>query len=117
MPEGNVAVMLTDINLTPNAQLGRRLYNFSATLYEVGDGYSLESLDQLGIINIPNPSAIFLTETSTNIDIDTSDTSTNVIWTRGFGQYIKRAGVASQDIINSNYWPVNDNKSTDIVDI
>lgn len=60
MPEGNVAVMLTDVSLTPMTQLGRRLYQFSATLYEVGDGYSLESLDKLGIIDIPKLSAAFI---------------------------------------------------------
>jgi hypothetical protein len=60
MPEGNVAVMLTDVSLTPMTQLGRRLYQFSATLYEVGDGYSLESLDKLGIIDIPKLSAAFV---------------------------------------------------------
>lgn len=53
MPEGNMAVMLTDISLTPNAQLGRRLYNFSATVYEIGDGNDLEVLDSLGIFTIP----------------------------------------------------------------
>lgn len=64
MPEGNLAVILTDINLTPMTQLGRRLYQFSATLYEVGDGYSLESLDHLGIIDIPKLSNVFLTDNS-----------------------------------------------------
>lgn len=53
MPEGNMAVMITDVSLTPNAQMGRRTYNFSATLYEVGDGYDLSVLDSLGIIDIP----------------------------------------------------------------
>jgi hypothetical protein len=52
MTEGNMAVMLTDISLTPNATLGRKLYNFTATMYEIGDGYSLESLSSLGIIDI-----------------------------------------------------------------
>lgn len=53
MPEGNVAVILTDLNLTPAQQLGRRLYNFTATLYEIGDGYDLKTLDALGICDIP----------------------------------------------------------------
>ena len=53
MPEGNMAVMLADINLTPNPQLGRRLYNFSATVYEIGDGNDLDVLDSLGIYNAP----------------------------------------------------------------
>ena len=56
--EGNMCVMLTDINLTPDKVLGRRLYNFSATVYEVGDGYSLKSLDQLGIYEIEDETAI-----------------------------------------------------------
>ena len=60
MPEGNIAVMLTDINLTPNTQLGRRIYNFNATMYEVADGYNLEELNNLGIISIPQPDAIFI---------------------------------------------------------
>lgn len=66
MPEGNIAVMLTDINLTPNTQLGRQLYNFSATMYEVGDGYSLEELNNLNIINIPTSDAIYLTDVTLN---------------------------------------------------
>lgn len=54
MTEGNMIVMFNDISLTPNAQLGRRVWNFSATVYEVGDGYSLEQLDALGIFPIEN---------------------------------------------------------------
>ncbi len=54
MTEGNLAVILTDISLTPNNQLGRRVYNISMTAYEIGDGYSLDTLSSLGIITIPN---------------------------------------------------------------
>lgn len=54
MTEGNLAVILTDVSLTPNNQVGRRTYNISMTAYEVGDGYSLDTLDALGIITIPN---------------------------------------------------------------
>lgn len=53
MTEGLIPVMITDISLTPNATLGRRLYSFSATMYQVGEGHSLKELDSLGIINIP----------------------------------------------------------------
>jgi hypothetical protein len=78
MPEGNIAVILTDINLTPNEQLGRRLYNFNATMYEIGDGYSLKELDSLGIITIPTLSDIFSSTsnfyTKTN-NIDESNVS------------------------------------------
>ena len=54
MPEGNMAVMLTDISLSPNQGNSRRTYSFSATMYEIEDGYSLETLASLGIITIPN---------------------------------------------------------------
>lgn len=54
MTEGNMVVMLTDISLTPNTQTGRRIYNFSATAYEIADGYSLEVLSNLGIWKFQN---------------------------------------------------------------
>ena len=54
MTEGNLIVMIDGISLTPNPQLGRRIWNFSATLYEVGDGNSLDQLDALGIYDIVN---------------------------------------------------------------
>ncbi len=54
MTEGNMIVMFDSISLTPNQQLGRRIWNFSATVYEVGDGYSLTELDSLGIFPIEN---------------------------------------------------------------
>lgn len=46
--EGNILVKLMDISFTPNQTLGRMLYSFSATAYEVDD-YSLENLDKHGI--------------------------------------------------------------------
>ncbi len=54
MTEGNMIVMIDGISLTPNAQLGRRIWNFSCTVYEIGDGYDLKLLDELGIFNIQN---------------------------------------------------------------
>ena len=50
--EGLMVVMLTDISLTPNKTLSRRLYDFSATVYEVQDGNSLSILDSLGIYDV-----------------------------------------------------------------
>ena len=47
-------VMFDAVSLTPNAQLGRRIWNFSATVYEVGDGYSLTDLSTLGIFSVKN---------------------------------------------------------------
>ena len=55
MTEGSMAVMLTDINLTPNTDLSRRLYSFSATVYEIAESNSLETLDSLGIYNVVKP--------------------------------------------------------------
>lgn len=54
MTEGNMVVMFDGISLTPNAQLGRRTWNFSATVYEIEDGYSLQTLDSLGLYEIQN---------------------------------------------------------------
>lgn len=50
--EGLMVVMLTDISLTPNKTLSRRLYDFSATVYEVQDGNSLSTLDSLGVYDV-----------------------------------------------------------------
>lgn len=44
MTEGNMIVMLDGISMTPDIALGRRLYNFSATMYEIGNGKNLESI-------------------------------------------------------------------------
>ena len=55
MTEGNMAVMLTDISLTPNATLGRRLWTFTATVYEIAEADSLSTLDSLGIFNVVKP--------------------------------------------------------------
>lgn len=53
MTEGLMPVMLMDISLTPNKTLGRMVYSFTATAYEIADGHSVANLDALGIINIP----------------------------------------------------------------
>ena len=53
MTEGIIPVMLMDINLTPKAEMGRRLYDFSATMYEIAEGHSLNTLNSLGIIDVP----------------------------------------------------------------
>lgn len=55
MTEGNMAVMLTDISLTPNSTLGRRLWTFTATVYEIAEADSLSTLDSLGIFDVVKP--------------------------------------------------------------
>lgn len=52
MTEGNIAVMLDNIAMTPDKVLGRRLYDFTATMYEIGDGRDIESLTSLGLYNL-----------------------------------------------------------------
>ena len=46
--EGNILVKIMDINLTPNAILGRRIYSFTATAYEV-DAATIKNYDKYGI--------------------------------------------------------------------
>ena len=36
-PEGNILVTITDVNLTPNQQTGRLVYDFSCTATEIGE--------------------------------------------------------------------------------
>lgn len=49
--EGNILIKLMDINFTPNQTLGRMLYSFSATAYEI-ENVSLEKFDKLNIQSI-----------------------------------------------------------------
>lgn len=49
--EGNIIVVLQNVSLTPNQILGRMLFDFSATAYEIMEN-TLTNLDKSGIINI-----------------------------------------------------------------
>lgn len=49
--EGNIIVTLTDVSLTPNIQLGRMIYNFSANACEVAEN-TFENLNNFGIMKI-----------------------------------------------------------------
>lgn len=55
MMEGVMPVMVTDITLTPNKTLGRRLWTFTATIYQIEEGSSLPTLNSLGIYHIHQP--------------------------------------------------------------
>lgn len=48
LTEGNILVKLMDINLTPEQGLGRYVYSFSATAYEIDD-CTLENISKYGI--------------------------------------------------------------------
>lgn len=50
LPEGNMFVRLSNINLIPNQQLGRNIYSFTAQATEVGDN-SLVNYYKFGFIN------------------------------------------------------------------
>lgn len=101
MPEGNMSVMLTDISLTPEKTLGRRLYNFTATMYEIEDGYSLETLNFLGIIDIVNEKE--------NVIIDTEESDIETVTHYTIGQMyrqvfnIDNTGDKQADIINQTF--------------
>lgn len=53
-PEGNVLVRLTNVNLTPNQQLSRMIYDFSCDVTEIGeasiDNYKLYNIQDFGEI-------------------------------------------------------------------
>lgn len=49
LPEGNIIVKLTDINLMPEETLGRYIYSFSATAYEIDD-HNLENINKYAIL-------------------------------------------------------------------
>lgn len=51
--EGNILVKLMDINFTPNATLGRRIYSFTATAYEI-DAATIKNYDKYGISPLGN---------------------------------------------------------------
>lgn len=46
--EGNILVKLMDINLTPEVVLGRMIYSFSATAYEIADN-TIENMNKYNI--------------------------------------------------------------------
>lgn len=46
--EGNILVKLMDVSFTPNQTIGRMIYSFSATAYEVAD-YTIDNCDKYNI--------------------------------------------------------------------
>ena len=52
MTEGNMIVMLDGVSMTPKQELGRRLYDFNATMYEIGDGKDINSIASFGLFEI-----------------------------------------------------------------
>lgn len=56
--EGNILVKLMNISLTPNATLGRRIYSFTCTAYEIDD-FTLENCNKYGIVNLGDYQTMF----------------------------------------------------------
>lgn len=61
--EGNIIVGLMNVNLQPNQTLGRMIYSFNATAYEVIEN-TLENLNTFGIIDIGEFSEVLNHDTS-----------------------------------------------------
>ena len=99
MTEGNLVVMLTDISLTPNAQIGRRTYNISMTAYEIEDGYSLDVLSSLGIITVPNEYAEDMERGLSPDEIQDFDSETSVEVTTIGQLYNKQASPNNDNLI------------------
>ena len=51
--EGNMLIRLMDVSFTPNKTLGRRIYSFSATAYEI-DAPTIENYKKYGLTSIGN---------------------------------------------------------------
>ena len=49
--EGNIVIGLLNVSLTPKQELGRMVFEFSATAYELAE-HTIEDLNELGIITI-----------------------------------------------------------------
>lgn len=66
--EGNILVKLMNITFQPNQTLGRRIYSFQCTAYEVAD-CTIENIDYYGVqeVEIPRDNETPLTETAVYI--------------------------------------------------
>ena len=104
MTEGNMAVMITDVSLTPNTQLGRRTYNISMTVYEVGDGTSLEVLSSLGIIDVPDEYSDYINAGIADEEMDSDDSDDGIIVENVIGQLWQKKAAAS----GSTEWVIGD---------
>lgn len=77
-PEGNILVKFTEISITPEEQLGRLVYNLSATVTEVSD-YSLANIDKYGIQYIGDTTQSVVTEDFVGQLIGTFTGTTEII--------------------------------------
>lgn len=84
LTEGNILVRLMDVSFTPNSTLGRMLYTFSATAYEI-DECSIDNYNKYGILTLGECSDFIeyqfkrLGQYSTIDAVDVWDKSTNFL--------------------------------------
>ncbi len=63
--EGNIVIGLMNMSMTPNQQLGRMIYSFTATAYEVLEN-TVDNLNEYGIINIGEYTSLATDEVTRN---------------------------------------------------
>lgn len=92
MQQGNIFIKLMDVSLTPKNELGRLIYTFSATAYEI-DQPTLDTFNNYGLIDIGtfNPNIFYVGQVLSQLNTyNTNDQ---------YGKVIFKAG---QDIIGTD---------------
>lgn len=69
LPEGNMLVKLMDIQLTANETLGRQIYSFSCTAYEIAEA-TIENMKKYNVIGDP---------IEINLDLISLDSSSSIM--------------------------------------
>ena len=54
LTEGNMLVKLSGVTFTPNMSLGRLVYSFSCTAYEIADSATAEDINKFQIMSKRN---------------------------------------------------------------
>lgn len=96
MQEGNILIKLMDVSLTPKTELGRLIYSFSATAYEI-DQATIKNYDYYGLINIGNYNPNIHYEKVKIGQINSYDPGTD--------KHDGRMFIAGQDIVGAGLTP------------
>ena len=116
LPEGNVIVMLTDISLTPNTQLGRLISDFTCTAYEVGDGTgSLDQLRQLGVLAYPANTYSSATESSASNSVFSTYGVPAQVVIQDYMEALKQNVNGSIDIDDNVYYNIYVNNNAYVI--
>ena len=68
-PEGNIVVRLMNISLTPDTALGRLVYTFNATAYEIDD-HTIKNLDKYEIQSLGDYNAVAFSRSEKSLTFD-----------------------------------------------